>query len=91
MNKIVALSALALSLSVCTGCMSNREANGALIGGAGGAVIGGVASHSVGGALVGGAVGAAAGILVADLTRPHYARWHCYYSSAAGRRVCHYW
>ncbi len=91
MKRIVVWSALALSLSVCTGCLSNREANGALLGGAGGAVVGGVASHSWGGALVGGAVGAAAGVLVADLTRPHYYHRHCYYSSAVGHRVCRYW
>jgi hypothetical protein len=91
MKRIICLSALALSLSVCAGCMSNREANGALVGGAGGAVGGGVASNSVGGALVGGAVGAAAGVIVADLTRPHYARWHCWYSSAVGHRVCRRW
>ena len=90
MKRTIALSALALSLSVCTGCMSNREANGALLGGAGGALVGGVATHSVGGAVVGGAIGAAAGAVVANLTRPHYRR-HCYYSSAAGHTVCHYW
>jgi hypothetical protein len=89
MKKIICLSVLALSLNLCAGCMSNREAGGALIGGTGGAIVGGVASHSVGGAVIGGAVGAAAGVIVADLTRPRH--WHCYYSSSAGRRVCHYW
>jgi hypothetical protein len=89
MKRIILLSALALSLSVCAGCMSNREANGALIGGTGGAIIGGVATHSWGGAAVGGAVGAAAGVVIADLTRPRH--WHCWYSSAAGHRVCRYW
>ena len=91
MKRIVFLSALALSLGVGAGCMSDREAGGALIGGTGGAVIGGVAGSSAGGALAGGAVGAAAGVIVADLARPHYARWRCAYSSAAGRRVCRRW
>ncbi len=63
MNRLLLASALALSVSGCAG-LDNREANGALIGGAGGAVIGGVATHSVGGALVGGAIGAGAGYLV---------------------------
>jgi hypothetical protein len=88
MRTIIVLSALAFSLAL-GGCMSNREANGALIGGAGGAVVGGVATHSVGGAVAGGAVGAAAGVLIADLTRPHR-YWHCYYSASAGRRACRY-
>jgi len=89
MRKMIVLGALAFSLAL-GGCMSERETNGAVIGGAGGALIGGVASHSVGGALVGGAVGAAAGVVVADLTKPHR-HGHCYYSASAGRRVCHYW
>jgi hypothetical protein len=90
MNRLLLASALALSVSGCAG-LDNREANGALIGGAGGAVIGGVATHSVGGALVGGAIGAATGAVVANLTRPHYGHRHCYYSQAAGHTVCRYW
>jgi hypothetical protein len=88
MNKLLLVSVLALSLG---GCLTQRESNGALIGGAGGAVIGGVASHSVGGAVVGGAIGAVAGAAIADLTRPHYAQRHCWWSRSAGRTVCRYW
>ncbi len=43
MNKLLLVSVVALSVGGCA--MSERETNGALIGGAGGAVIGGVASH----------------------------------------------
>ena len=63
---LAGLTALAL-----TGCATQRETNGALIGGGAGAVIGGVATHSVGGAVVGGAVGAVAGATVAwQVTAP---------------------
>jgi hypothetical protein len=89
MNKLLLVSVVALSVGGCS--MSEREANGALLGGGAGAVVGGVASHSVGGALVGGAVGAVAGVAIADLTRPRYAHRHCYYSRYAGHTVCHYW
>jgi hypothetical protein len=90
MNRLLLVSVLALSVGGCAG-LDNREANGALIGGAGGAVVGGVASHSVGGVLIGGAIGAATGALLADLTRPHYSHRHCYYSHAAGHTVCRSW
>jgi hypothetical protein len=90
MKRLLVASVLALSVSGCAG-FDNREANGALLGGAGGAVVGGVASHSVGGVLIGGAIGAATGVLLADLTRPHYDHRHCYYSHAAGHVVCRYW
>ncbi len=89
MNKLLLVSVVALSVGGCA--MSERETNGALIGGAGGAVIGGVASHSWGGAAVGGAIGAVAGVAIADLTRPHYAHRHCWYSRSAGHTVCRYW
>jgi osmotically inducible lipoprotein OsmB len=90
MNKLLLVSVVALSVGGCAG-MSERETNGALLGGAGGAVVGGVASHSVGGALVGGAIGAVVGVAIADLTRPRYAHRHCWYSRSAGHMVCRYW
>ncbi len=77
---LAGLTALAL-----TGCATQRETNGALIGGGAGAVIGGVATHSVGGAVVGGAVGAVAGATVANITAP---RRYCHYSSYYGRTIC---
>jgi uncharacterized protein YcfJ len=42
----------------------SRRGKGALIGGAGGAVVGGLIGHGVGGALIGGAAGAGAGYLI---------------------------
>lgn len=89
MNKLLVVSVVALSVGGCG--LSDRETNGALLGGGAGAVVGGIASHSVGGALVGGAVGAVAGVAIAGLTRPHYAHRHCWWSQSAGRTVCRYW
>lgn len=45
--------------------MSNR-AKGAIIGGAGGAIAGGLIGHNVGGALIGGAIGAGGGYVIGD-------------------------
>ncbi|HWZ35367.1 MAG TPA: glycine zipper domain-containing protein [Mucilaginibacter sp.] len=44
----------------------SSQAKGAIIGGAGGAVIGGIASHSAGGALIGGAIGAGGGYIIGN-------------------------
>ena len=82
MNKLLLASVVALSVGGCA--MSQRETNGALIGGTGGAVIGGVATHSWGGAVVGGAVGAVAGATIANATAPHRHCWHNSY----GKWVC---
>jgi hypothetical protein len=83
-----ALILAGFAVAALSGCATQRETNGALIGGGAGAVIGGVATHSVGGAVVGGAIGAVAGATVADLTGPHYHRY-CHYSAYYGRTVCH--
>ena len=80
MKKIVAVCAVALSLAACSGTGStqgDRALTGAALGGAGGALIGGLASNSVGGALAGGAIIGAA-------TAPPE---RCYYDNR-GRRYC---
>ena len=82
MNKLLLVSIVALSVAGCS--MTQRETNGALIGGATGAVVGGVASHSWGGAAIGGAVGAVAGAAIANATEPHRHCWHNRY----GHWVC---
>jgi outer membrane protein OmpA-like peptidoglycan-associated protein len=64
MMKMIPLAGvLALGLAGCTDMYGNpdRPANGALIGGATGAVLGGAVSHGPRGALIGGALGAALG------------------------------
>lgn len=42
------------------------QGKGALIGGAGGAVAGGLIGHGVGGALIGGAIGAGGGYIIGN-------------------------
>jgi hypothetical protein len=86
MNKLLLVSVVVLSVGGCS--MSQRETNGALLGGGAGAVVGGVATHSWGGAAVGGAIGAVAGATIANLTAP---RRHCWYSRQAGHWVCRSW
>jgi osmotically inducible lipoprotein OsmB len=82
MRKIIAITALALTLAGCETARQDRALTGGLIGGAAGGVIGGVASNSWGGALAGGAIGAAAGAIIADATRPGY----CYRYTSSGRK-----
>ncbi len=47
------------------------QGRGAIIGGAGGAVAGGLIGHGVGGALVGGAIGAGGGYIIGNEHRKH--------------------
>jgi uncharacterized protein YcfJ len=47
------------------------QAKGAIIGGAGGAVAGGLIGHNVGGALIGGAIGAGGGYVIGNEHRRH--------------------
>lgn len=44
----------------------SSQAKGAIIGGAGGAVVGGIIGHNVGGALIGGAIGAGGGYIIGN-------------------------
>ena len=79
-TRIITLAVLglvALGLGACANARDTRMAEGAGIGG-------------VGGALVCGVVGATAGALVADATRPRRGERYCYYSNTAGHRVCRY-
>lgn len=74
-KTIVALAALA-AVSGCT----TAEKDAAL-GGAGGAVVGGLVTGDAGGALVGAAVGAAGAVLVGQATRTGW----CVYRDRSGR------
>lgn len=47
----------------------SEQGRGAIIGGAGGAVVGGLIGHNVGGALIGGAVGAGGGYIIGNESR----------------------
>ena len=89
MKILLAILALAFALSACTTARDTRMAQGAIIGGTGGAIVGGVASNSPGGAIIGGVAGAAAGAVIADSTRPRGDRV-CFYDARIGRDVCRY-
>ena len=60
MMVIAAVAASGMALSACT------TGQGALVGGATGAAIGGLATDSIGGAVVGGAIGALAGAILIE-------------------------
>ena len=88
---VFSVVALSLSLGACAEtARDQRMLDGALIGGAGGAIVGGVASGTAGGAVVGGVAGAAAGAVIADATRPRYHTRSCWWSESRQRRVCSY-
>lgn len=75
----IALAGL-LAVSSLAGCTTTRAERGALIGGAGGAAVGALASGTAGGALIGGAVGATAGYVVGKNTYP------CWKTNMFGQR-----
>lgn len=78
MKKILIVLAVATGIAGCT----NTE-KGAVIGGTGGALIGGLASGDAGGAIIGGIAGAAAGALIGNVAdQPG----KCYYRDRRGRR-----
>jgi len=65
MRKHLIILAAVCGIGV-TGCTTGQ---GALVGGATGAAVGGLATDSVGGAVVGGAVGALAGAALVESSR----------------------
>lgn len=81
MLRIVAISAVALSLAACT-TTQQRTAGGALIGAGTGAVIGGIAGGGTGAAWGAGA-GAVAGGVIGAATSPG----DCYTYDRYGRRM----
>ncbi|MCB1494519.1 MAG: hypothetical protein KDJ86_01935 [Bauldia sp.] len=56
--------ALMMSAAALSGCTTTRAERGAVIGGAGGAAVGALATGTLGGAAIGGAAGAAAGYVI---------------------------
>jgi hypothetical protein len=94
--KPILKTALALAFLATAGaahadsCSGHSHTTGTVLGAAGGATIGGLASHSVGGAIVGGVVGGVAGNAIArSRDCRHYRRKHCYWSH--GRKYCRYY
>ena len=63
------LLANATNIQAQTHKKMSSQAKGAIIGGAGGAVAGGLIGHNVGGALIGGALGAGGGYVIGNETR----------------------
>ena len=97
MKKIISLSAIVIMAAGLSACNTpgERAVGGALIGGAAGAAIGGLATGRGSGALVGGAIGAAGGAIVGASTAPQgngcppqapYLRYDAYGQAFCSRR-----
>ncbi|MDF2432708.1 MAG: hypothetical protein JWP44_2339 [Mucilaginibacter sp.] len=79
MKKLIISAGTMIAILVSTANFANAQthkkmsdqAKGAIIGGAGGAVAGGIIGHGVGGALIGGAVGAGGGYIIGNEHRRH--------------------
>jgi uncharacterized protein YcfJ len=74
MKKLIVYTGILTALLLSTSNFANAQqkkgisdqGKGAIIGGAGGAVVGGIIGHNVGGALIGGAVGAGGGYIIGN-------------------------
>lgn len=73
MKKLLIYGGLLLSLTTTANFSAqaqvSKQGKGAIIGGAGGAVVGGLIGKNVGGALIGGAVGAGGGYIIGNESR----------------------
>ena len=76
MKKIIVYAGMMLTTLLATSNFAQAQdkkisdqGKGAIIGGAGGAVIGGIAGKGVGGALIGGAIGAGGGYIIGNESR----------------------
>lgn len=72
MKKILLYTGLMvtlLSVGNLAKAQVSEQGKGAIIGGAGGAVVGGLIGKNVGGALIGGAVGAGGGYIIGNESR----------------------
>jgi len=99
MKRLILLSfaAAALALAGCETPQQQNAANGALLGGVTGAIIGGAATDRPGGALAGAAIGATTGAIIGSAATPPDAGYappppprRCaeWYYDYYGRRVC---
>ncbi len=73
-SAVLVMLAASVALVCANGCQS-KTGTGALIGGAAGAGIGGLASRSATGAAIGGAVGAGAGALIGHAAEQQQSRY----------------
>jgi hypothetical protein len=77
MKKLIIFSGLLMALTTTVNLNAQAQENkgiskqgkGAIIGGAGGAVVGGLIGKNVGGALIGGAIGAGGGYVIGNEAR----------------------
>ncbi len=98
LGRIVAAAALALGAGAlpasADSCSGHSHDTGTALGAAGGAAIGGLASHSIVGAVVGGVAGGFAGNAIARSSdcnrRTAYARTRHYYVDRDGHRHYYY-
>lgn len=78
MKKLILYAGILTAFMLSTGNFADAQhkkissqGQGAIIGGAGGAVVGGIVGHGVGGALIGGAIGAGGGYIIGNEHRKH--------------------
>jgi uncharacterized protein YcfJ len=98
MKKLIVYSGLLFATMLTTASFAQEQhkkissqGQGAIIGGAGGAVVGGLVSHSVGGALIGGAIGAGGGYIIGNEHRKHAEKQRAIaYRQAYYRKHHHY-
>ena len=77
MKKLIIFGSLMMALTTTVSLNAqaqehkgiSKQGKGAIIGGAGGAVVGGLIGHNVGGALIGGAIGAGGGYVIGNEAR----------------------
>ncbi len=86
---VVALGAGTLS-AAADSCSGHSHDTGTVLGAGGGALIGGLASHSVVGAVVGGVAGGFAGNAIARSEDCHHARHRYSYRDRDGHRHYYY-
>ncbi|MGZ3755262.1 MAG: hypothetical protein ACXVAY_13655 [Mucilaginibacter sp.] len=77
MKKLIIYSSAVVMFMISSASIAHAQhkissqGQGAIIGGAGGAVVGGIVGHGVGGALIGGAIGAGGGYIIGNEHRRH--------------------
>ena len=90
LTKIAAASAFALiagtAAASADACSGHSHETGTLLGAGGGALVGGLASHSVVGAVVGGVAGGFAGNAIARSSDCNHARHRYSYRDRYGHR-----
>ncbi len=79
MKKLIVYTGMIAAFLVATGNFAqaqehkkiSSQGKGAIIGGVGGAIAGGIIGHGAGGALIGGAIGAGGGYVIGNEHRKH--------------------